>query len=318
MQKIINSKTSKYQPTQTENMVLDDEPTEGSFNGITSDAVAKVAGDVGDVKDVIPEGPSEENPLVNETRIASIEEKIPSDASSSNKLVTESDMAEMEEMFLANLPCAANTLRFKFTNMGYDPTVAGVGSDGTWKKLSAKFNNVWDWTKTGTAFTNAFYTAFTGSTNIVSVIAAGNTSSITNTQQMFYGCTSLESVVAFDTSAVISMVGMFRGCTSLAAVPLFDTSSATSIISAFRDCVNVKGGALALYQQASTQTTPPESTVSCFTDCGKNTTTGAAELAQIPTSWGGTAPATLNMGAPTDITEPLSSSVIDGDDSLTK
>ena len=56
-----------------------------------------------------------------------------------------------------------------------------------------------------------------------------------------------------------------------------------------------------------------------FKDCGKDTATGAAELAQIPSDWGGTAPATLNMGAPQNLTEPLSPSVIDdGDDSLTK
>ena len=48
---------------------VDDEPREGSLNGITSDAVSKVAGDVGDVKDVIPEGTSEENPLVNEEHL---------------------------------------------------------------------------------------------------------------------------------------------------------------------------------------------------------------------------------------------------------
>jgi hypothetical protein len=56
----------------------------------------------------------------------------------------------------------------------------------------------------------------------------------------------------------------------------------------FRDCLNVQSGALALYQQASTQTTPPSDHSYTFTNCGKNTQTGAAELAQIPSSWGGT------------------------------
>ena len=90
---------------------VDNEPREGSLNGITSDAVSKVAGDVGDVKDLIPEGTTEENPLVNETvlgevaervttaegDIDSIEEKIPSGASSSNKLVTESDLEAAQD-----------------------------------------------------------------------------------------------------------------------------------------------------------------------------------------------------------------------------
>lgn len=55
-----------------------------------------------------------------------------------------------------------------------------------------------------------------------------------------------------------------------------------------------------------------------FKNCGKGTTTGAAELAQIPSDWGGTGSASLNMDSPQNLTEPLSPSVIDGDDSLTK
>jgi hypothetical protein len=55
----------------------------------------------------------------------------------------------------------------------------------------------------------------------------------------------------------------------------------------FYDCVNVQSGALALYQQASSRVTPPSHSYT-FRFCGSNTETGAAELAQIPTSWGGT------------------------------
>ncbi len=41
MKKIINSADKKYVPVDTENLVLDDTPTEGSFNAVTSDGVAK-------------------------------------------------------------------------------------------------------------------------------------------------------------------------------------------------------------------------------------------------------------------------------------
>jgi len=47
----------------------------------------------------------------------------------------------------------------------------------------------------------------------------------------------------------------------------------------------VESGALALYQQASTQATPPAYHHYTFYRCGRDTTTGAAELAQIPSSW---------------------------------
>jgi hypothetical protein len=53
----------------------------------------------------------------------------------------------------------------------------------------------------------------------------------------------------------------------------------------FGQTLNVEGGALALYQQASSQTNPPSSHSQTFYDCGKNTTTGAAELSQIPSDW---------------------------------
>jgi hypothetical protein len=56
----------------------------------------------------------------------------------------------------------------------------------------------------------------------------------------------------------------------------------------FDSCYKVQSGALALYQQASTQATPPTDHTGTFTNCGRDTVTGAAELAQIPQDWGGT------------------------------
>ena len=53
MKKIINSENVQYQPVLTEELVLDDKATVGSFNGITSDAVARaVAGASGEVPEV--------------------------------------------------------------------------------------------------------------------------------------------------------------------------------------------------------------------------------------------------------------------------
>ena len=112
-----------------------------------------------------------------------------------------------------------------------------------------------------------------------------NTSSVTNMQDMFDSCNSLTSVPLFDTSSVTNMDVMFRNCASLTSVPLFNTSSVVSMRGMFEDCKNVQSGALALYQQASTQTNPPSKHTGAFRNCGVNTTTGAAELAQIPDDW---------------------------------
>ena len=115
-----------------------------------------------------------------------------------------------------------------------------------------------------------------------------DTSACTNMSYMFLSCRSLTSVPLFNTSSCTNMNYMFSGCTSLTSVPLFDTSSCTDMVEMFWSCYNVQSGALALYQQASTQATPPSSHTNCFYRCGRDTVTGAAELAQIPQDWGGT------------------------------
>lgn len=125
-----------------------------------------------------------------------------------------------------------------------------------------------------------------------------DTNSVTDMGVMFQACTSLTSVPLFDTSRVTNMVFMFDSCYSLTSVPLFDTNRVTDMRIMFRDCRKVKGGALALYTQASTQANPPSLHDSTFSNCGADTPTGLAELQQIPASWGGLAGALTTMTAP--------------------
>ena len=169
----------------------------------------------------------------------------------------------------------AFTIRCKFSSE-YTPTM------GESQTLVDATENVWDIYKNNTNWSTLFYK----NTNLLQVLGA-NTFGVTNMMQMFHGCTSLVSVALFDTSTVTDIRTIFRECTSLKEVPLFDTSSATSVNSMFYGCTAVTGGALALYKQASTQTTVPKHT-DTFKDCGKDTATGAAELSQIPEDWGGT------------------------------
>ena len=119
----------------------------------------------------------------------------------------------------------------------------------------------------------------------ITTIPLFNTSAVTDMRSMFQGCTSLTSVPLFDTSSVPNMECMFASCSALTSIPLFDTSSVTNMKYMFWNCTNVETGALALYQQASTQTTPPSQHTGTFRNCGSNTVTGAAELAQIPSDW---------------------------------
>ena len=152
------------------------------------------------------------------------------------------------------------------------------------------------------------YSMFNYCTSLTTV-ALFDTSSVTDMHNMFWYCYSLTSVPLFDTSIVTYMYDMFGNCNSLTSVPLFDTSSVTNMDEMFikcsalktvpllntsrvrfmgrmfENCTYVQSGALALYQQASTQANPPSSHTKTFYNCGVNTTTGAAELAQIPEDW---------------------------------
>lgn len=128
---------------------------------------------------------------------------------------------------------------------------------------------------------------FQGCTALTTVQSI-DTSSATTIASMFIGCTSLQTVPLFNTANVTRMSSTFSGCSVLAAIPLFNTANVTDMYQTFLNCYNVESGALALYQQASTQETPPSNHDGAFTKCGKDTVTGAAELAQIPADWGGT------------------------------
>ena len=140
--------------------------------------------------------------------------------------------------------------------------------------------NIWDLTYENNDWTEVLY----GHYNLLEVIAA-NTTGVTEMINLFSYCRALTTVPLFDTSSVIHLTSMFYNCSSLTYIPLFNTSSAVGMNYMFRNCTNVEGGALALYQQASSQTNPPEYHTATFKDCGTNTVTGAAELEQIPAGW---------------------------------
>ena len=112
-----------------------------------------------------------------------------------------------------------------------------------------------------------------------------NTSNAKQMNYMFSLCYNLISVPVFDTSNVVNTQGMFIHCTSLTEVPYFNMTKVTTMPYMFESCVNVEGGALALYQQASNKAILVTHAADAFKDCGINTTTGAAELAQIPDYW---------------------------------
>lgn len=208
------------------------------------------------------------------------------------------------------------TMRVKFTD-GYTPT----NTLATWTQVSSS-PNIWDLTRENPDWSVYIGSLLHMNTNLLEVLGA-NTSGVTAMDYLFTSCTNLTNVALFDTTDIISHYestgpdgtatwygvyrmfsscrslisvplfdfsniqgsrSMFEGCWALTSIPLFDLSSARDASYMFYNCLNVESGALALYQQASTQANPPWHTL-MFANCGRDTTTGAAELAQIPSDW---------------------------------
>lgn len=171
-----------------------------------------------------------------------------------------------------------NTVRVR-TNDGNAP-IFGIYPSYATVTLVHGTSDVYDVYMSGTSFESLLC----DTVNVVEVLGA-NTTGIRNMRRMFRGCNSLTSVPLFDTSSVTDMSSMFEGCYRLKTFQLFDTSSVTNMNNMFYQCYNVQTGALALYQQASLQATPPTYHESTFYQCGIDTQTGYEELAQIPDDW---------------------------------
>lgn len=139
-----------------------------------------------------------------------------------------------------------------------------------------------------------------------------DTSNAVELQGMFFGCVSLSTIPQFNTSLCTNFNTMFTSCVSLTEVPVLNTSLATRTDDMFNECVSlrhipnlnlplvelvdrmcrncysVESGALSLYTQLSSLEAVPTHDIEVFKNCGRDTVTGSAELAQIPSSWGGT------------------------------
>lgn len=112
-----------------------------------------------------------------------------------------------------------------------------------------------------------------------------NVSNVQDLGSLYSDCYSLTSIPHMDTRNAKQIDYICFNCSALKVVPLLDTTNVYNSVYAFQGCVNVESGALALYNQMSTQTNPPTNHNETFRNCGSNTQTGSAELAQIPSDW---------------------------------
>ncbi|WP_173475129.1 BspA family leucine-rich repeat surface protein [Fibrobacter succinogenes] len=113
-----------------------------------------------------------------------------------------------------------NVFRFTFSKLDYDPTVAGVGTHGTWTKVESINQNEWDWTTEGVSTSGEFKNAFHDSANLVSVRCKVFESSL-NAYELFYNNSSLINADLQNVSGIYgSAISFFEGCTNLKNIVL--------------------------------------------------------------------------------------------------
>ena len=111
-------------------------------------------------------------------------------------------------------------------------------------------------------------------------------SSLQQANYMFMGCTNITDLPNWQLDNLTIANYMFSNCVRLQRVPNFgQLSSIASVTYMFNYCKSVESGALDMYNILSTRITVANRYTRCFRDCGSLTTTGAAELAQIPSGW---------------------------------
>lgn len=144
--------------------------------------------------------------------------------------------------------CEPMTLRFKFSKADYAPvdpdTGTSVTTKGTWRKVDTGDDNIWDWTYDDPDWSNAFLNVFTDENNLVDVIDAGDTASVTNCKSLFCvggdNTSYVRSCCLFNTIGVTNMRSMFGNCKLLESVPLFNTSNVTTMRNMFNNCSVLK------------------------------------------------------------------------------
>lgn len=222
-------------------------------------------------------------------------------------LSTNSNIWTFGGNYLASLESYYNPLGLPaFTiRLRYPDGVTPSFSKGTAVQVTAS-PNVWDLT-----YNNPDWSRLLRDDQDLVEVLGANTTGVTSMEYMFCRCSSLTTCALFDTREVIYLSWFMDNCSSLLAVPPFDTSkvqyfvcsfigcvsldyipflstdSAINVVQMFAWCKYVYSGALAMYNSMKNKGITDAHHYQTFYLCGCSTTTGHAELANIPVSWVG-------------------------------
>lgn len=112
-----------------------------------------------------------------------------------------------------------------------------------------------------------------------------NVSDLSSFEDMFYNCSSLVEIGNIQMkSDVTNFKGCFQSCNSITALPTLNLASATNVKNFMLECY-LYPHPLTIYNQLSNMGSQITVHDAAFHNCGRDTVTGAAELAQIPSGW---------------------------------
>lgn len=225
-----------------------------------------------------------------------------------------------ETMIPIDLP--PNTVRLRYID-GITPTAGDTFLGSITLTQISSIPNIWDITYVNSESGLGWYCLLSASnapntksgygSGLLEIIAA-NISDVTNLTDLCYGCKSLYKVCDLNLSSALSATEMFAGCINLIQVGSIDMRNVRLMNNMFNGCKNlpvipnivlpsynsnnncyqmfyacykVTSGSLNLYNRLKNiiDTSSIGNYLSCFHDCGRDTVTGAAELAQIPNKW---------------------------------
>lgn len=95
-------------------------------------------------------------------------------------------------------------------------------------------------------------------------------------------------IIAANLEGIDDITNMFSRNSGITAIGQIYNITATKCNNTFYELTNVESGILTVYNQLVSLGAQITSHNNTFYNCGRDTVTGAAELAQIPSSWGGT------------------------------
>lgn len=182
---------------------------------------------------------------------------------------------------------------FEFSVSDFVPTTSLLNTaySGSWSQVSSSPNR---WKLT----INNFVDYYSGETNLGIGLAKlfireGSRFGYLIPQNLGNGtCKLIDSgnldITDSNGNTCVTMDRMFQYCYGLTYITPIHCSNVQNVGGMFSGCENVTEGALAQYTWFINNNNNITNHSSTFSNCGEDTQTGVAELAQIPVGWGGT------------------------------